>query len=77
MDFAICTSGLEFEVKDKAEAIYPLTFAARTPMNDVTTTSLPVKILMPKESTQEARTTSETTTRVDGAPTGTEENTHG
>lgn len=48
-DYAICTSGLEFEVKDKAEAIYPLIFAARTPMDDATTTSLPVKILMPKE----------------------------
>lgn len=51
MDYAICTSGLEVEVKDKAEAVYPLTFAARTPMDDVTTTSLPIKILMPKENT--------------------------
>ena len=49
MDHAICTSGLELEVKDKAEAIYPLTFAARTPIDDITSTSLPVRILMPKE----------------------------
>ncbi|MFR4285606.1 MAG: hypothetical protein ACLUQ0_05380 [Enterococcus italicus] len=53
MNYAICTSGLELEVKDKAEAVYPLTFAARTPANEVTTTSLPVKILMPKEPTEE------------------------
>jgi hypothetical protein len=37
------------EVKDKAESIYPLTFAARTPIDDISTMSLPVKILMPKE----------------------------
>ena len=49
MEHAICTSGLELEVKDKAEAIYPLTFAARTAIDDITTTSLPVRILMPKE----------------------------
>jgi hypothetical protein len=49
MEHAICTSGLELEVKDKAESIYPLTFAARTPIDDISTMSLPVKILMPKE----------------------------
>lgn len=54
MDHAICTSGLELEVKDKAEAIYPLTFAARTPIDDITSTSLPVRILMPKEPEVEA-----------------------
>lgn len=49
MEHAICTSGLDFEVKDKAEAIYPMIFSARTAADDVSTTSLPIRILMPKE----------------------------
>jgi hypothetical protein len=44
---AICTSGLEFEVKDKAEAIYPLAFAGRTNAGENSQASLPVTILYP------------------------------
>ncbi|NLH35610.1 MAG: hypothetical protein GX453_06265, partial [Lactococcus chungangensis] len=51
---AICTSGLEIEVKDKSEAVVTLTFDARTPAGDVSTTSLPVTILFPKEPEGEA-----------------------
>lgn len=51
---AICTSGLEIEVKDKSESVVTLTFDARTPAGDVSTTSLPVTILFPKEPELEA-----------------------
>ncbi|MCH4167682.1 MAG: hypothetical protein LKF42_00385 [Streptococcaceae bacterium] len=54
MSNAICTSGLEIEVKDKSESVVTLTFEARTAAGDVSTTSLPVKILMPKEPEGEA-----------------------
>lgn len=51
---AICTSGLEIEVKDKSESVVTLTFDARTSADDVSTTSLPVTILFPKEPEEEA-----------------------
>lgn len=51
---AICTSGLEVEVKDKSESVVTLKFDARTPSGDVSTTSLPVTILFPKEPVSEA-----------------------
>lgn len=54
MSNAICTSGLEIEVKDKSESVVTLKFDARTPAGDVSTTSLPVTILFPKEPEGEA-----------------------
>lgn len=47
-DYAICTSGLEIEPKDKEEAVYTVTFEARTGPDNLDTMALPIKILYPK-----------------------------
>lgn len=67
--YAICTSGLEVEPKDKEEAIYTVTFEARTGADNLDTMALPVTILYPEmTSVQAASAPLLAKQQIDGAP---------
>lgn len=63
---AICTSGLELEPKDKAEAVYTATFEARTGADNLETQALPITILYPDDTTGTPDV--KMTKQVDGGP---------
>jgi len=69
-DYAICTSGLEVEPKDKEEAIYTVTFEARTSPDNLDTMALPVTILYPEITKSSGRSmgSDSTTKSIDGVP---------
>lgn len=66
--YAICTSGLEVEPKDKEEAIYSVTFEARTGADNLDTMALPVTILYPKMDVAPAKAPMLAEKQIDGAP---------
>lgn len=75
MHHAIVTGGLEFEPQDKQEGIYKITFEGRAGEEDVNNTSLPVTILMPKETESSSQNSNtESSQKVDGAPAAEEGN---
>lgn len=67
-DHAICTSGLEVEPKDKSEAVYPVTFEARTGADNIEQMGLPVKILYPTSTDPSGFAAEGASTKIDGAP---------
>ena len=70
-DYAICTSGLEVEPKDKSEAVYPVTFEARTGADNIDRMGLPIKILYPTPDNptgEEGTDNLKASRNIDGAP---------
>lgn len=47
-DYAICTSGLEFNPQDSEDNTFSMTFSARTDADEIEDTSLPIRILLPQ-----------------------------
>lgn len=69
IDYAICTSGLELEPKDKSEAVYTAVFEARTGPENIETQALPITILFPKiDAATPAVAPMAANVKVDGAP---------
>lgn len=66
---AICTSGLEIEPKDKAEAIYTVVYEARTAAGEVNDASLPITILYPDNANADEQSPQATKLAIDGVPT--------
>lgn len=52
-DYAICTSGLEFESQDNNDNTMTMTFSARTDPEKVGESSLPVRILLPQSQVEQ------------------------
>lgn len=50
MDNALCTSPLEIEAKDKTQATYSCTFECHADIEQDDLTTLPIKLLFPKET---------------------------
>lgn len=67
IDYAICTSGLELETKDKSEAVYTAVFEARTDPSNIDTQALPITILYPKKD-EVVEPESQSSRQLDGAP---------
>ncbi len=67
IDYAICTSGLEIEPKDKAEAVYTAVFEARTDPDNIETQALPITILYPTKDAPSGGA-SGLSAKLDGAP---------
>lgn len=51
-DYAICTSGLEFEPQDNNDNTMSMTFSARTDPSKIDDSSLPVRVLLPRDDEQ-------------------------
>lgn len=68
IDYAICTSGLELEPKDKSEAVYTAVFEVRTGPDNLQNQALPVTILFPIIEEGQQKQGLNVKNKVDGDP---------